>query len=151
MLIGEILQVAIAAIWANKLRSFLTMLGIIIGIAAVITMVSLGEGAQRHVQSRLQSLGTNILTVRPGQQFFGGLDRGDNEITAKNAEALRIQPRFISAVSPRWAGASGQLRRRQLATKSDHGVWPGTSSCRIKGREGPALHRRRERGRRRWR
>ena len=124
MLIGEILQVAIAAIWANKLRSFLTMLGIIIGIAAVITMVSLGEGAQRQVESRLQSLGTNILTVRPGQQFFGGLDRGDNEITAKNAEALRLNRRYIAAVSP-------EMSRRQQVTygagNSNNqvtGVWP---------------------------
>ncbi|NJD11764.1 MAG: multidrug ABC transporter substrate-binding protein, partial [Gemmatimonadetes bacterium] len=124
MLIGEILQVAIAAIWANKLRSFLTMLGIIIGIAAVITMVSLGEGAQRQVEARLQSLGTNILTVRPGQQFHGGLDRGDTELTAKNADALRLSPRYISALSP-------EMSRRQqvtyLAGNSNNqitGVWP---------------------------
>jgi len=124
MLIGEILQVAIAAIWANKLRSFLTMLGIIIGIAAVITMVSLGEGAQRQVESRLQSLGTNVLTVRPGQQMFGGLDRGDNQMTAKNADALRREPRFINAVSP-------EMGRRQQVTygagnsnSQITGVWP---------------------------
>jgi putative ABC transport system permease protein len=123
MLIGEILQVAMAAIWANKLRSFLTMLGVIIGIAAVITMVSLGEGAQRQVQQRLEGLGTNILTVRPGQQMFGGLDRGDNEMTAKHAEALRIDQRYIAAVSP-------EMSRRQqvsyLAGNSNNqimGVW----------------------------
>ena len=77
MLITEIFRVALEAIRANKLRSFLTMLGIIIGIAAVITMVALGEGAQRAVQARLQGLGVNVLTVRPGQEFFGGVDRGD--------------------------------------------------------------------------
>ena len=100
MLIGEILQVAISAIYANKLRSFLTMLGIIIGSAAVITMVALGEGAQRQVEERLQGLGTNILTVRPGQQFFGGIDRGDAELTADAAEALMREPRYIAAVAP---------------------------------------------------
>jgi putative ABC transport system permease protein len=106
MLIGEILQVAISAIYANKLRSFLTMLGIIIGIAAVITMVALGEGAQRQVEERLQGLGTNILTVRPGQQFFGGIDRGDAELTADAAEALMREPRYIAAVAP-------EMQRRQ--------------------------------------
>jgi putative ABC transport system permease protein len=124
MLIGEILQVAISAIYANKLRSFLTMLGIIIGIAAVITMVALGEGAQRQVEERLQGLGTNILTVRPGQQFFGGIDRGDAELTADAAEALMREPRYIAAVAP-------EMQRRQQvsfgAANSNSqiiGTWP---------------------------
>ena len=67
MLITEIFRVALEAIRANKLRSFLTALGIIIGIAAVITMVALGEGAQRQVQARLQGMGVNVVTVRPEQ------------------------------------------------------------------------------------
>jgi putative ABC transport system permease protein len=71
MLFGEIFRVALTAIAVNKMRSFLTMLGIIIGIAAVITMVALGEGAQQQVQAQLQSLGTNVLTVRPGAEVFG--------------------------------------------------------------------------------
>jgi len=124
MLINEILQVAIAAIWANKLRSFLTMLGIIIGIAAVITMVSLGEGAQRQVQTRLQSLGTNILTVRPGQQFYGGLDRGDNSMTAKQAEALRIDPQYIAAVSPEMGRRQQVTYGRGNSNSQITGVWP---------------------------
>ena len=66
MLMGEILLVAFDAIIANKLRSLLTMLGIVIGIAAVTTMVALGEGAQRSVESQLRTLGANVLTVRPG-------------------------------------------------------------------------------------
>jgi putative ABC transport system permease protein len=106
MLVGEIIRVALGAIAANKMRSFLTMLGIIIGIAAVITMVSLGEGAQRDVQTRLQSMGTNVLTVRPGQAMFGGVDRGDARLTARDARALMENPRFISAVAP-------EMERRQ--------------------------------------
>jgi putative ABC transport system permease protein len=106
MLLGEIIQVALGAIAANKMRSFLTMLGIIIGIAAVITMVSLGEGAQKDVQARLQSMGTNVLTVRPGQNMFGGIDRGDARLTARDAEALLVEPRAIRAVAP-------EMERRQ--------------------------------------
>jgi putative ABC transport system permease protein len=124
MLIGEIIQVALGAIAANKMRSFLTMLGIIIGIAAVITMVSLGEGAQKDVQARLQSMGTNVLTVRPGQNMFGGIDRGDARLTAKDAEALIVEPRAIRAVAP-------EMERRQQvvfgagnANLSIMGSWP---------------------------
>jgi putative ABC transport system permease protein len=109
MLIGEIFQVALGAIAANKMRSFLTTLGIIIGIAAVITMVSLGEGAQRDVSQRLQSMGTNVLTVRPGQNMFGGIDRGDARLTSYDAAALVEQPRSIRAVAP-------EMERRQQIT-----------------------------------
>ncbi len=100
MLFTEIFRVALEAIRANKLRSFLTALGIIIGIAAVITMVALGEGAQRNVEARLQTLGVNTLTVRPGQEMFGGVDRGDAELTAEDAEALLRAPQAILDVSP---------------------------------------------------
>ncbi len=72
MLFGEILSVALSAIRANKLRSLLTMLGIVIGVGAVITMVALGAGAQKAVADQIQSLGTNLLGVYPGQMFGGG-------------------------------------------------------------------------------
>jgi putative ABC transport system permease protein len=124
MLLGEIIQVALGAIAANKMRSFLTMLGIIIGIAAVITMVSLGEGAQKDVQERLQSMGTNVLTVRPGQNMFGGIDRGDARLTTQDAEALIVEPQAIRAVAP-------EMERRQQvvygagnANLSILGSWP---------------------------
>lgn len=100
MIVGEILSVALGAIRANKLRSFLTMLGIIIGIAAVITMVALGEGAQRQVQERLQRLGTNVLTVRPGRQFWGGLHRGDNELETDDALVLSAEAAHVRGVAP---------------------------------------------------
>ena len=100
MLLGEILKVAVESIRVNKLRSFLTMLGIIIGIAAVITMVALGEGAQRAVQDRIAGLGANVLTVRPGQNFFGGVDRGQARLTTKDAEAIVAGARSIRAVAP---------------------------------------------------
>jgi putative ABC transport system permease protein len=124
MLIGEIIQVALGAIRANKLRSFLTMLGIIIGIAAVITMVSLGEGARRRVAAQLQTLGTNVLTVNPGQQFMGRVDRGDNKLTAKGAQAIVDMAQHVKAVSPEMS------RRQQVdagttnASLNIVGVWP---------------------------
>src|ERR1700740_2924330 len=101
MELREVISVALSAVRANKLRSFLTMLGIIIGIAAVIAMVALGQGAQRSVQDRLAPLGTNVLTVRPGQQFMGGIDRGEGgKMTAQDAEAIESSQLYIKAVAP---------------------------------------------------
>jgi putative ABC transport system permease protein len=124
MLGGEIIRVALGAIAANKMRSFLTMLGIIIGIAAVITMVSLGEGAQRDVQQRLQSMGTNVLTVRPGQAMFGGVDRGDARLTSKDAAALIAAPRNIRAVAPEMERRQQVVNGSSNASLSIMGTWP---------------------------
>src|SRR5690606_16477820 len=77
MLIAEIILVALGALRANKLRSFLTMLGIVIGVSAVITMVALGRGAQNAVEDRIASLGTTLLTVQPGAaRGMGGVASG---------------------------------------------------------------------------
>src|SRR5258708_39199596 len=73
MLIGEIISVALGALRANKLRSLLTMLGIVIGVAAVIAMVAIGSGAQQAVKDRINALGTTLLTVNPGQQRQAGV------------------------------------------------------------------------------
>ena len=124
MLIGEILLVALGAIRANKLRSLLTMLGIVIGIAAVITMVALGEGAQKQVQERLQSLGTNVLTVSPGQQFMGGVDRGENRLTVEQVTALRAEPRAIKSVSPEMSRNQQMEYGGRNSSTSIVGVWP---------------------------
>ena len=124
MLLGEIMQVALSAIAANKMRSFLTMLGIIIGIAAVITMVSLGEGAQSSVQARLQAMGANVLMVRPGQQMMGGLDRGDARLTSRDADALVVAPRNIKAVSPEMERRQQVVFGAKNASLSILGTWP---------------------------
>jgi putative ABC transport system permease protein len=70
MIIGEIIKVAFQSIRANKLRAALTMLGVIIGVAAVITVVALSHGAQKAVEERINALGANLL-IYPGQSFRG--------------------------------------------------------------------------------
>jgi len=101
MLIGEIILVALAAIRANKLRSLLTMLGIVIGVAAVITMVALGSGAQKSVQDQIERLGTDLLSVYPGQSFMRGVASGDRvSLTMDDAEALQRSARVITQVVP---------------------------------------------------
>jgi len=101
MLLGETIRVALSAIRANKLRSLLTMLGIVIGVAAVITMVALGTGAQKAVQDQIQSLGTNLLSVYAGQSFHRGVASADRvSLTTADATALRRDARGLTAVVP---------------------------------------------------
>ena len=76
MLIGETIRVALGALRANKLRSLLTMLGIVIGVAAVIAVVALGNGAQKQINDRITALGTTLLTINPGQGMQGGVRTG---------------------------------------------------------------------------
>ena len=88
MLFAEVIRVAFAAIFANKMRSLLTMLGIVIGVAAVITMVALGTGAQAAVQAQIDALGTNVLSVRAGQAMFRGAHGGSAKLTVEDALAV---------------------------------------------------------------
>jgi putative ABC transport system permease protein len=122
--VGETFRVAMGAVASNKLRSFLTMLGIIIGIAAVITMVALGQGAQQQVQSRLQGLGTNVLTVRPGQSFTGGVDRGDARLTTEDAQALAAAGGPIAAVAPQAQSRLQVEWDRGNSSTQVVGTWP---------------------------
>ena len=101
MLFGEIFNVALGAIRANKLRSLLTMLGIVIGVGAVITMVALGSGAQQDVQERIQALGTNLLSVSAGQSMHRGVASADRvSLTIDDATALAADARGLTAVVP---------------------------------------------------
>src|SRR5579872_6246916 len=90
--LGEIIATALDAVRANKLRSLLTMLGIIIGVGAVIIMISIGGGASASVAQRLQGLGTNMLTITPGSQRgpgFVAAGAGSNHtLTVADATAI---------------------------------------------------------------
>ncbi len=106
MLLDEILRVAFQSIRANKLRSMLTMLGIIIGVGAVITMVALGTGAQKAIEERINSLGANLLTIFPGQSFMRGVASGNRvSLTVDDAEALQRDALQLSAVVPEMQGS----------------------------------------------
>ena len=101
MLLGEIVKVALEALRANKLRSLLTMLGIIIGVGAVITMVALGSGAQKSVQDRIQALGPTLLSVYPGQSFSRGVASNNRvSLTMDDDTALVNHAQYVTAVVP---------------------------------------------------
>jgi putative ABC transport system permease protein len=91
---GEILIMSIETLWSNKLRSGLTMLGVIIGISSVITITALGQGAQKATELQIQALGTNLLAVLPGEAQSGGVSQGAGSATTltwEDAQAIAKQ------------------------------------------------------------
>jgi putative ABC transport system permease protein len=100
-----IIRVAFRALVRNKMRAALTMLGIIIGVSAVIAMVSIGQGAQASVQAQIEGMGTNLLFVSAGAQNVGGVrsgagDGGTNTLTVDDLEAIRREVPSVSMVTP---------------------------------------------------
>ncbi len=124
MLIKEIFVVALGAIRANILRSFLTTLGIIIGVGAVITMVALGEGAQLRVEEQIQRMGTDVLTIRPDQARFGGVASGDSRLYTSDAAALRDEVGSILTVAPEIAQRMQVSHLRWNTSVEVLGTWP---------------------------
>ena len=111
MSIKNLLKVAFTAILSNKFRSFLSMLGIIIGVAAVIIMMAIGQGSKQSVRADLSKMGTNLLTIRPGADMRGGVRRDPSEMqTLKMAdyEAIVNEATLITHVSPE-VTSSGQV------------------------------------------
>ncbi len=100
MMFVEMLRVAAQSIRENFFRAFLTMLGIIIGVAAVITMVALGTGAQRAISEQLDSLGSSVLSVRSGQWVHRGVGSTGQSLTASDVEALKTDVPSVIAVVP---------------------------------------------------
>src|SRR5215813_12561149 len=95
MSILMIFRIALKALGRNKLRTALTMLGMIIGVAAVITMVALGTGAQSSIDAQIQSMGTNTIQVSAGNFTFGGVHQGQGNastLTVEDAAAIAQVP-----------------------------------------------------------
>src|ERR671939_1663361 len=89
---STLLKVASQSIRKNKMRTLLTMLGIVIGVGAVIVMVAIGHGARAQIQAQINSLGTNMLVVTPGSTGQGGVSQGAqtfNRLTADDADKLK--------------------------------------------------------------
>ena len=124
MLTKEILLVSLTAIRANLLRSFLTTLGIIIGVGAVITMVALGEGAQQRVEEQIQQMGTNVLTVRPAQARMGGVAQGDAQLFTRDAEALRAETGPALTIAPDIGQRLQVSHLRWNSLNEVLGTWP---------------------------
>ena len=106
----NLLKIALRAIGANKMRSFLTALGIIIGVASVITMLAIGQGSKRSIQANIAEMGSNMIMISPGADMRGGVRQDASAMeTLKmtDFEALREQCSYIKAISP-MVNKSGQ-------------------------------------------
>jgi putative ABC transport system permease protein len=103
----------------------LTTLGIVIGVAAVITMVALGEGAQRRVEQQISRMGTNVLTIRPGQEIFGGIaQEGGQRLSVEDAEALKAQSNGVLTVAPEVSSRVQLAYQRWNSNNQVVGTWP---------------------------
>ena len=101
MLLGEIIRVALASLRANMLRSLLTMLGIVIGVASVIAMIALGNGAEGAVKDRITRLGTTVLQINPQRIVQGGIGTtGTAKLTMDDVNALEQRGEHILGVNP---------------------------------------------------
>src|SRR3954464_4874994 len=129
MLLGETIGVALGALRANKLRSFLTMLGVVIGVGAVIAVVALGRGAQESVNARISALGTTLLSVSPGQIFApGGVSSGSDRAVMKVADAQALAASAgpsVAAVEPEM---QKQLQVQYLNTNTNTSVLGTTAN-----------------------
>jgi len=99
----KLIKVALISIARNKMRSLLTMLGIIIGVGSVITLVALGEGSQQDIEGQVSALGTNLLMVRPGSSQVGGARGGSGTLetlTMDDVNRLKRDAALLSGVSP---------------------------------------------------
>src|ERR1700730_12590573 len=105
MNIFSLIHISLKALQRNTLRTFLTMLGIIIGVAAVIGMVAIGQGSKKSIQDQLSGMGSNMITIRPNSnQTPGGGARLDatnvQSLTLDDIKAIQNQAQYVNAVSP---------------------------------------------------
>ena len=111
MNIANLFKIALRALANNKMRAFLTMLGIIIGVASVIAMLAIGQGSKTSIQNQISSMGSNMIMIQPGADRMGGVRQDPasmQTLKLENFEAIRSQAKLVTAVSPN-VSASGQL------------------------------------------
>lgn len=107
----NLFKIAIRALSNNKLRAFLTMLGIIIGVASVIAMLAIGQGSKKSIQKQISEMGSNMIMIHPGGEMRGGVRQDASSMQTlklENYETLRDECVYIADISPN-VSASGQL------------------------------------------
>ena len=107
----NLFKIAFRALANNKLRAFLTMLGIIIGVASVIAMLAIGQGSKRSIQKQISEMGSNMIMIHPGAEMRGGVRQDPSSMQTlklENYETLHDECMYLSAISPN-VSASGQL------------------------------------------
>ena len=127
MNILNLFKVSLRAVANNKMRSFLSMLGIIIGVAAVIIMMAIGQGSKESIRAELSTMGTNLLTIRPGADMRGGVRQDPSAMqTLKMADYERIcnEKKFVTKVSPEVTASGQAIYGNNNTTTSLYGESP---------------------------
>jgi putative ABC transport system permease protein len=111
MNLGNLFKIALKAIASNKMRSFLTALGIIIGVASVIAMLAIGQGSKKSIQAQISEMGSNMIMINPGADMRGGVRQDPSAMQTlklENYQKLREECTYLSAITPQ-VSSSGQL------------------------------------------
>ena len=127
MNILNLIKVSLKAVANNKMRSFLSMLGIIIGVSGVIVMMALGQGSKESMRQELSTMGTNLLTIRPGADFRGGVRQDPSAMqTLKMADYERImrEKKFVTKVSPEVTSSGQAIYGNNNTTTTIYGESP---------------------------
>ena len=128
MNLANLFKIAVRALANNKLRGFLTMLGIIIGVASVITMLAIGQGSKKSIQAEISEMGSNMIMIQPGGDMRGGVRQSaDNMETLKlkDYEDIVNETRYVSAVSPSVNSSGQAIYGANNTPTSVYGISPG--------------------------
>ncbi len=132
----NLFKIAYKAIILNKTRTLLTMLGIIIGVASVIAMLAIGEGSKESIRETISSMGSNMITVRPGADSRGparGSGGNVQTLTLKDYEVLKEQATLLSYISPVVNGGGQVINGSNNWPSSIYGVNPDYLNIKVVG------------------
>ena len=121
----NLFKIALRALANNKLRAFLTMLGIIIGVASVIAMLAIGQGSKRSIQQQISEMGSNMIMIHPGADMRGGVRLDADEMQTlklEDYESIRNEAKYLTAVSPSVNSAGQFIYGNNNAPSSIYGV-----------------------------
>lgn len=125
MIIGNLLKIAWNAILLNKLRTLLTMLGVIIGVSSVILMLSIGEGSKESIRNQISEMGSNLINIRPGSRTMGGVNMGTESaemLTIDDVDAIKEKSTALQGVSPVVTGNGQVINGSKNSPTSIYGV-----------------------------
>lgn len=136
MNILNLFRIAFNAIRLNRMRAFLTMLGIIIGVASVIAMLAIGEGSKESIKNNISKMGSNMLTIRPGAGMMGGVRQGAAEmqsLTLDDYYAIKNNAKLVSYVTPMVNGNGQSINGSNNWPTSIYGITPDYLNIRVWG------------------
>ncbi len=137
---GNLLKIALKALNNNKMRCFLTMLGIIIGVASVITMLAIGQGSKNSIKAQISEMGSNMIMIHPGNMQRGGVRQSADDmqtLEVADYEAIRENAKYVSAISPQVNSGGQFINGNNNYPSTIYGITPDYLEIRkVKVKEG---------------